>query len=665
MRGMTTINIGHSREEIKQMLMDLEDDYRKAGISEKNYAELKKRYKGMLEKFEKSRSKENMEGDFKNGEINKEDYKNIKIVSMDRPNDTENGLENENLDEIEIEIKKDEKEGVFKKIFGRLKKQKREEGKLEVEVPETVDEAEQVSPETEGTGNEAEIQIDDGILDEGDKGKVNVDVSNNVEEEDILEEYNKIKREELGEVPPIEDGEKEMAEPDTKNEEEKAKKKGFFKSMFGKKKKDEAPKEGAPEVKEVIEKAEAPKEEKSAEAPKPEEKKLEPGEIEEVTPEVIEKLAAQMAESSGASTESIETPPEEEAEEEEGEEGPSNQKLNIELEKLKVMIEAFRDSKKASDEAIQNISENIGEIRSMVMQSDANFKTTIADMEKLEDEVAGIKPKEITKKFNEFKDTMEKDKLEMEKLQRKSDTTGEKVNEIYEMLKSIGGIENLMGLNKDIQNKLKDINEAIKYIQRIGAKTEKIFIDLSKGMEDLILLKAKQEDFDESLKNSLAAIDAFNVKLNDYATKADLDDTRGEIVMLKKQIEQIKKVLPVAELKLPESMINMRKDKEDIEMFLESLELQYDEGKINKAEYDELKKINNKKLKDIEDKLEKEWKDIDRVMKPGEDEGTTEEDSQEQKTKRKKKKTKRSRKRAKSDEDRKKKILKSLKEIKE
>jgi len=132
--------------------------------------------------------------------------------------------------------------------------------------------------------------------------------------------------------------------------------------------------------------------------------------------------------------------------------------------------------------------------------------------------------------------------------------------------------------------------------------------------------------------------------------------------MLKKQIDEVKKVLPVAELKLPEGIIKLRKDKEDIEMFLNSLETQLIEGKLNKAEYEEMKRINTKKLEDIEKRLEKEWKDIDRVMKPYSEEGLTPEDAQVTRKKRKKRVSKR---KSKKEEDRKKKILKGLKELKE
>ena len=820
MRGMSTISVGQSRDDIKGMLMHLEDEYRKAIISEKNYADLKEKYSKLLENFDKERKMpkdeketkmkmqekrdvkmiiESLDEQFQKGEINKKDYENIKNVNMQRLKELEDGMdENKKEYEIEIKVKSKEKEGAFKKLFGRMRKKKREKGKLEVEVSEDlpapeehVEEAAPEDPEKE----EVEIDTDKGMLHgmfnkmKG-ESKIQVDVSekdpeeipevppetedgentngydelvndmfpekknteentddvpveakNDMPEDDKIEEekpkkggflhslFGKKKEkapetnEETGEAKPEEnveskgeeqpkeeteeapeqeempeenkeddktekvekeevaDNEKvedvkpeEPKEQNTEKQEakeapkdEKPKKSGFFKSMF--KKKDGKPAEEKEPKQDDSKKEEnqEPKEDKPAEAPKeeakPEEKNLEPGEIEEVTPEVIEKLAAQMAESSGASAEPVETAPEESGEEEETEAGPSTQKLNIELEKLKVMIDTIRDSKKSSDETIQNISENIGEIRSMVMQSDANFKTAMANMEKMEDEVSDIRPNEISKKFNEIKESMEKDKLEVEKVQKKFEGTNEKVNEIYEMIKSIGGVENLINVNNDIQTKLKDINEAIKYIQRIGAKTEKIFIDMSKSMEDLVMIRAKQEDFDESIKNALTSIDSVNVKLKEYVSKSDLEDIKGEIIMVKKQMDEIKKVLPVAELKLPENMIKLRKDKEDIEMFLESLESQRIEGKINKAEYEEMKKINLKKLDDVERSLEREWKDIDRVMKPDAEEGETEEDAQVSAMKKKKSKrnVKKARKKAKNEKDRKKKILKDLK----
>ena len=184
---------------------------------------------------------------------------------------------------------------------------------------------------------------------------------------------------------------------------------------------------------------------------------------------------------------------------------------------------------------------------------------------------------------------------------------------MYEMLKSIGGIENLVDLNKKIQEKLKEVEEAVKYIGRIGAKTEKEFMDLSRGMDDLVLLKAKQEDSDESLKDVIKNIDSLNVKFEGYVSKKDLDVFREDILLIKKQLENVSKVLPLIDAKLPQEIIDLRKEREDILLLLDSLQEQYENKKISKSEYNNFKEGNEKRLKEIEKQLEKEWKKVEKI----------------------------------------------------
>jgi len=390
----------------------------------------------------------------------------------------------------------------------------------------------------------------------------------------------------------------------TKSKEEPEKKKGgFLKKIFGRKEK---------------EKEESKKEEK--EKPKKEER-LEPGEIKEITPEVIEKLSQQMAGDQGVSEEDIEAEePEvlrepEEAAEEQGTSGLAESKFRVELEKVKVMIDTIRESKRITDETIQTISESIGEMRSMIFQTDATLKENMVKMEKIEDDVAEVRPQDIVKKFRDTEGKLERINLDIEKLQTKSTSQGERLNEVLEMIKSLGGVENLLDLNKKIQERLNDVKEAEKYIERIGNKIEKIYIDLNRGLEDLVLLNAKQEDFDGTLKDVAKTIDSINVKFGNYITKKDMDSFRKEIILIQKQLEQLNKVIPIAELKIPESIISLRKEREDIKAFLESVEEQFRKKEITKEEYESIKSGNMKKLKDMEKKLKEEWDRFEKTIK--------------------------------------------------
>jgi hypothetical protein len=290
--------------------------------------------------------------------------------------------------------------------------------------------------------------------------------------------------------------------------------------------------------------------------------------------------------------------------------------LEAEIEKLKTIMETVRETGHVTDETIQTMSESIGELRSLVFQTDASLKETMVKMEKIEDDISQVKPKEIDKKFKEIDADTDRKNIEMEKFQAKVEDSGEKLSRMYEMLKSIGGLENLVEINKKIQEKLRDVDEAVKYIGRIGAKTEKQFMDLSKGMEDLIIFKARQEDLDESLRDILKSIDSLNVRFEGYVSKKDLDSFREELFLTQKQVENLDKVLPMVNEKLPDEIVELRKEREDIQMLLSSLQEQFENRKISKSEYLSFKDGNEKRIAEIEKQLEKEWRKVQKTKKP-------------------------------------------------
>jgi len=298
------------------------------------------------------------------------------------------------------------------------------------------------------------------------------------------------------------------------------------------------------------------------------------------------------------------------------EEKPSDQTQNftIELEKLKVMLDSVRETKHSTDETIQTLFESVGEIRSLLFQSDAAMKENTSKLERLEDDVSEVKPQEIVKKFRDVSSTLEKYQMSFEKLETKTVDLSEKINQAYSMLKSIGNLENLTNINKEIQKKIDDIKEATKYIERLASKTEKAFFELSKGLEDLILYKSKQDSLDESMRDQIKAMDALNVKFDGYVTKKDIETLREDVVLLQKQVNEINKVLPVVQMNVPENITELRKQKNDIMMFLSSIEEQVKTKRVSIGEYDDIKKKNMEKLKDIEKKLVEEWEKIQPMM---------------------------------------------------
>ncbi len=289
--------------------------------------------------------------------------------------------------------------------------------------------------------------------------------------------------------------------------------------------------------------------------------------------------------------------------------------LAIELEKLKVMIEAMRDQKKGTDESIQSLFESIGEVRSMSIQNDSAEREMISKMERVDDDINSLKPKEMEKRFSSINETLEKYQLTLEKLQSKSDDMSERLNKVFDSVKAIGNTETLTGLNQNVQKKLDDIREASNYVERLSSKAEKIFIDLKMQLDDMVVLRSKQEALEDAIKDVLKTLDAINIKFENYPTKKDLDEEKQDILVLGKEQESIKSVMAIAQTNVPEPILALRKEREDIKLFMDSLEEQMKMGKIRSIDYENSKKKNAENLRSINEAITKEWKKFEQMLK--------------------------------------------------
>jgi hypothetical protein len=204
-----------------------------------------------------------------------------------------------------------------------------------------------------------------------------------------------------------------------------------------------------------------------------------------------------------------------------------------------------------------------------------------------------------------------------EKTDKKLEDIGEKVSKINEMLKSIGSIENFARIGKEIKQKSEEIKEAIGYIEKIAAKVERAFVETNKNLEDFFLFKSKQEALEETVKEISKNLESINTKLENVLTIKDLDAFRTEISLIKAQLEEINKVLPIAEAKIPETIKNLREEKENILLLIKTLESDLQTGRISIGDYEESKRKALERLRKIDEELVEEWKKIEKFLETG------------------------------------------------
>jgi len=290
--------------------------------------------------------------------------------------------------------------------------------------------------------------------------------------------------------------------------------------------------------------------------------------------------------------------------------------MTIELEKLKVIIDALKDRNKATDERLTIISENLGEMRSLIFQADGHMRENSLKMDTIEDQLKNISPKEIEKKFMENGSKFEKHDLSIDMITKKLEEISKRSNTTYLMLKDMGGVENLSKLNKGISKKIDEIKELERYIERLSTKTEKYFLDTNKNFEDFVHYKIKIDNFDDVIKDLVMATDGLNSRFENYITKKDLSPINEDLMEVKKNIENLNTIIPIAEMKMSPSITRLKNEKDDINSLLNSVKKQYSDGKMTKKEYENIKHSFEKNLKDLEKELIVEWKEFEKISKP-------------------------------------------------
>ena len=113
--------------------------------------------------------------------------------------------------------------------------------------------------------------------------------------------------------------------------------------------------------------------------------------------------------------------------------------------------------------------------------------------------------------------------------------------------------------------------------------------------------KAKQDAIDALTKEMLKSIDEINMKMENLATKAELEDLRVLIgssqTTVAAPVEEEPKTVPA------DKTTELESQKQEIEDFLRILEEQHKNREISDDDYQRAKKTNMEKLREIENKI--------------------------------------------------------------
>jgi hypothetical protein len=158
----------------------------------------------------------------------------------------------------------------------------------------------------------------------------------------------------------------------------------------------------------------------------------------------------------------------------------------------------------------------------------------------------------------------------------------------------------------------------VRYIERLATQVEKAFVETSKNLEEFPVFKARLDSLEESVREISRNVETIDTRLENVATLKDIESFRADIMSIRSQIDEINKVLPITEAKIPETIKRLREERDDVLLLIKSLETELQLGKISLGDYNLAKSKALEKLRKIEDQLIEEWKRIEKFIESGE-----------------------------------------------
>jgi hypothetical protein len=331
------------------------------------------------------------------------------------------------------------------------------------------------------------------------------------------------------------------------------------------------------------------------------------------------------------------------------ERGVNLSELLLKTEKIEGKLASFEEARSRIDDRIMRVSEQVGEIRSMVLEREKSFGLLESDFEIIKDAFEDIKPSEFSKELNKKEQEILATNVRVEKLEAILNRLTEEVKEFRTLLEKIKSFENLVDVAKEVNEKISGINETKKYTERLSAKSESIFAELSKQMMNLEDYREKIEQTSELATETVRSVDEMAVKqgllvtgeelkssLNDLTEELNkkfavgeklgerIDRLSGTIEFLEKRVrimeldkvsievgDKIKELSPgLKQMRRIEQLTQERKDILDL---LESTEAEHRKDMSEEA-YKEIKESSEKKLKEIKDIIKGDLQSLEAAL---------------------------------------------------
>lgn len=203
-------------------------------------------------------------------------------------------------------------------------------------------------------------------------------------------------------------------------------------------------------------------------------------------------------------------------------------KIEIEIEKIKEIISSLRDMQKMNSERFTRVSEQIGELRSMILEREKESNQLEARIMKAIDLVEEVQPE------NFFKELKKQDaKLEGLEAKLEGNTTfihrhTDELKQLRSQITVFRGLETVMKLNEEMKETYASVKKVSALVEQHSDRVAGMFADVQKKFSDLQVVSNKINELNNTIAGIVKDSTDTKTKMADMANKTEITAAKAE-----------------------------------------------------------------------------------------------------------------------------------------
>jgi hypothetical protein len=220
------------------------------------------------------------------------------------------------------------------------------------------------------------------------------------------------------------------------------------------------------------------------------------------------------------------------------------------IERLKAQSEANSDIRRLFDERFNRINEQIGELRSMMIERERQISDIDVKATKASDLVSAVQPEQLMSEVKREDVKVETNKAKLESFTIVMDKFREEMNSLRQEMSKFKGLKETLKLNDEVKVEINNIKKALAMADKDANQVEDIFVQVQKNYNEFMKFKTMVSQTSEILDVTRKEFDNMKTKLDEYLTKKDFEENSKVLISGVKSFEKKKKDIDSMEKKV-------------------------------------------------------------------------------------------------------------------